>query len=251
MLDTPAVPGAPEGAGPPREAGSFWMRRIALPVVILLVLAVAAGAALLAVTPGVGDAEQRAAAIAGAHRVVYPGPVPSRFAAALIATEDSRFYSHPGIDPVGVARVVSHAITGGGDPGGATLDQQLAKQLYTGGREGGPVTKTEQVTLAVKLDATYTKQQVLQMYTAVVYFGHGFWGLTSASEGYFGIPPQELSWGQAALLAGLLQAPSAYDPLTHPALARARRQHVLDRLVDTGRISAADAAAAAGSGVPS
>lgn len=230
---------------PPTGRRIRWLRGIGRTVAALVVIGLAGITVLLVSTPGVGDAERRAADLDRAHQVAYPGaPVAPRFAAALIATENSRFYSTPGIDPISLARAAAGLVTGHGDSGGATLEQQLAKQLYTGGHEGGLATKAEQAALAIKLDVAYTKSQILQMYCAVVYFGHGYWGLTAASRGYFGRSPQELSWGQAAMLAGLVQAPSAYDPLSHPDLARARQHHVLDRLVVTGQLSAADAAAA-------
>ncbi|MFF1643149.1 biosynthetic peptidoglycan transglycosylase [Streptomyces sp. NPDC058251] len=209
-------------------------------------MALAACVALAALTPGVGGAEQRAAAIDRTHHVVGPATaVPTRFATALIATEDSRFYSHPGIDVLSAGRTAVAALIGSVDQGGATLEQQLAKQLYYGGQDGGVTAKAGQATLAVKLDAGYSKRQVLQMYAAVVYFGDGFYGLDAASHGYFGVSPDHLTWGQAALLAGLVQAPSAYDPVNHPSLAASRRSHVLNRLVATGYLSAAEAAAAA------
>jgi penicillin-binding protein 1A len=210
------------------------------------VVTLAAGVALAALTPGVGDAEQRAAAIDSTHHVAGPTTaVPTRFATALIATEDSRFYSNPGIDVLSLGRSAAAALTGSVDQGGATLDQQLAKQLYYGGLDGGVTAKAGQVTLAVKLDTGYSKQQVLQMYAAVVYFGNGYYGLEAASHGYFGVSPSHLTWGQAALLAGLVQAPSAYDPVNHRSLATSRQRHVLDRLVATGHLSSAEAATAA------
>ncbi len=200
-------------------------------IVILAGLGIAGSAVLFLVTPSPGNAGALVQAQDRAHGVAYPGPpVPARFARALVATEDHRFYQDPGIDPVAIGRVVLGRLSGGGDEGGATIDQQLAKMLYTPGR-GGLSAEAEQLALAVKLDLTYSKARILQMYAEVAYFGHGFYGLAAASCGYFGAPPARLSWPQAALLAGLVQAPSADDPLVHPAQARAREAHVLGRLV--------------------
>ena len=213
-------------------------------MITLILLALIAFGALLAVTPAVGNAPQLARAQARAHHVVYPGPeVPARFAASLVATEDHRFYSEPGIDVFAIGRVTASYLTGGGDQGGATLYQQLAKVLYTSGRSGLKV-EAEQVALAVKLYLTYSKQQILRMYAGVVYFGNGYYGLGAASCGYFGVRPARLSWPEAALLAGLVQGPTADDPVTHPATARAREVHVLGRLVATGVLTPAQAAAA-------
>ena len=110
----------------------------------------------------------------------------------------------------------------------------------------GPVAKGRAVALAVKLDATWTKDQILRMYLDAGYFGHGFWGVAAAAEGYFGLAPAQLSWAQASLLAGRLQAPTAYDPVVHPDRAAARQSHVLDRLVAVGDLSRAEADAVAG-----
>ncbi len=101
--------------------------------------------------------------------------------------------------------------------------------------------KAEQVLLGIKLALSYPKATILQMYSDVAYFGDGYYGLQAASCGYFGVVPAALTWPQAALLAGLVQAPSAYDPLVHLALARAREAHVLDRLATTGKLTHAQA----------
>ncbi|MGW0231263.1 biosynthetic peptidoglycan transglycosylase [Actinopolymorpha singaporensis] len=226
-----------------------WPRRLGGVVVLSLAMLVAIFAVALTVVPDVGDADQRAADLARSHHARgTSSAVPPRFAAALLATENSRFYSDVGIDPVSVARVFASAVSGSGDVGGATLEQQLAKQLYGGGSSAGARRKAEQAVLAVKLYSHFDKPQILRMYASVVYFGHGYWGLDAASEGYFGRAPSQLTWGQAALLAGLLQAPSAYDPIRHPARACARQQHVLARLVATGQLSSRAAATAACAG---
>ncbi len=210
----------------------------------LVLVALVAFGGLLLVTPSVGNARQVASAFDRKHDVAYPGPpVPYRFATALIATEDHRFSEEPGIDPVAVLRVIYGAVTGKGDQGGATLYQQLAKMLYTPGQSGVTV-EAEQVALAVKLKFSYSGSEVLRLYSDVAYFGQGFYGLASASCGYFGVQPAALSWPEAALLAGLVQAPSADDPLVYPANGRIREQHVIGRLVAVGALSRSDAAAA-------
>jgi penicillin-binding protein 1A len=220
------------------------VRRIVGTGISLVVLAVFAFGGLLLVTPSAGNAEALVQAQDRAHRAPYPGPpVAPRFAAALVATEDHRFYSEPGIDVFAIGRVAASYLTGRGDQGGATLYQQLAKQLYTSGRSGASV-EAEQVALAVKLYQKYSRQQILQMYADVVYFGNGYYGLVNASCGYFGVQPASMSWPQAALLAGLVQAPSADDPLTHPGNARAREIHVIGRLSATGQLTAEQASAA-------
>ncbi len=192
---------------------------------------------LLFITPSVGNAPALARAFDRVHHVAYPGPpVPARFAEALIETEDHRFYYEPGIDPFGVARFLLGKITGNPDQGGATLYQQLAKMLYSPGKTGLLV-QAEQATMGIKLDFAFPKATILQMYADVTYFGHGYYGLAAASCGYFGVTPARLDWTESAMLAGLVQAPSADDPITHYQNARARESLVLGRLVATGKLT--------------
>jgi membrane peptidoglycan carboxypeptidase len=210
---------------------------------VLLLVMVAAGAfgVLLLVTPSVGNARQLSGAIDHAHHAAYPGPaVPPKFAAALEATEDHRFNSEPGIDPIAVGRLVLGELTGRGDQGGATLYAQLAKMLYTPG-DSSLEAQAEQAALAVKLRFSYSRPEILRLYSDVAYFGNGFYGLAGASCGYFGVEPDAMSWPQAALLAGLVQGPTVDDPLQFPGHALAREQHVMGRLVATGALSGAQA----------
>jgi penicillin-binding protein 1A len=134
-------------------------------------------------------------------------------------------------------------VSGRPDQGGSTLYQQLAKMLYT--PDGSGLTaEAEQVMLGVKLSLSYPRAEILQMYADVAYFGHGYYGLGEASCGYFGVSPAALSWPQAAMLAGLVQAPSADNPLGHLAAARVREAHVLARLTATRTLTPAQAGAA-------
>jgi membrane peptidoglycan carboxypeptidase len=218
-------------------------RRFALASLTLLLACALAFGLLLVITPSTTNAPVLARTFDQAHGAPYPGvAVPYRFATALQATEDHRFASEPGVDPFAVARVVYGYMNGRGDQGGATLYQQLAKMLYTPGRSG-LAAETEQVALAVKLKYGYSGAEILRLYADVAYFGHGFYGLANASCGYFGVRPAQMSWPQAALLAGLVQAPSTDDPIDHPGAGLAREQHVIGRLVSVGAISQAKATA--------
>jgi membrane peptidoglycan carboxypeptidase len=247
MTQADSVDRTAEAASP--EADSRSRRRLltvlasrALLVFAALLLAfVVAFGTLLLATPSVGNARQLASAIDRAHRADYPGVVvPYRFATSLEATEDHRFNSEPGIDPLAIGRVISSYAAGRGDQGGATLYQQLAKMLYTPGQTGF-MAEAEQIALAVKLKLSYSGPEILRLYSDVAYFGHGFYGLAAGSCGYFGLRPDQMSWPQAALLAGLVQAPTAYDPLTYPARGLARERHVVGRLVAVGALSQAQA----------
>ena len=231
---------------PPHESGRHRGLGVAFRKTVLALIAlVLAGALgfvlLLLVTPSVANARQLARAFDQAHGAPYPGAAaPARFSAALEATEDHRFASEPGIDVFGAGRFIYGMVGGGADQGGSTLYQQLAKMLYTPG-QASLTAKAEQAALAVKLKYSYSGAEILRLYGDMAYFGHGFYGLANASCGYFGAQPGQLSWPQAALLAGLVQGPSADDPISHPAAGRSREQHVLGRLVSVGAISQASA----------
>jgi membrane peptidoglycan carboxypeptidase len=235
--------------GPPATDRLPWRQRRAVRVgiragqgaVALIVVGCSAFGVLLLVTPSVGNAKQIAQRMDEAHHAPYPGAlVPARFAAALEATEDHRFNSEPGLDPLAVGRFVLGQLTGKGDQGGATLYAQLAKLLYTPG-DASVKAQLEQAALAVKLRFSYGPAEVLRLYSAVVYFGHGYYGLQDASCGYYGVEPDQMSWPQAALLAGLVYAPTADNPVSAPAGAMVREQHVMGRLVATGALTQAQA----------
>jgi membrane peptidoglycan carboxypeptidase len=235
----PPVPQAGGGTG--RQRVAVVARRLALAAGTLMLAFVLAFGLLLLITPSTSNARELAQAFDRAHQAHYPGVVvPFRFATSLQATEDHRFGSEPGIDPLAVGRVLYGYASGHGDQGGATLYQQLAKMLYTPGRAGFAA-EAEQVALAVKLRYSYSGPEILRLYADVAYFGHGFYGLQNASCGYFGVRPAQLSWPQAALLAGLVQAPTLDDPLDHPAAGLPREQHVIGRLVSVGALSPAAA----------
>jgi membrane peptidoglycan carboxypeptidase len=226
-----------------RRWGRISLRFVKVGLALVLVLAAAVGL-LFAFTPSAGEATELVQDQAVQHGIAYPGPsVPPYFAQALVATEDKRFYSDPGVDPLAIGRVTLAEITGKQDQGGSTIAQQLAKMLYTAGRSGVKV-ELEQVTLAIKLTMTYSKAQILQMYSEVAYYGHGYYGLDQASCGYFGHHPASLTLVQAAMLAGAVNAPTDDDPLAHPAQARARLVHVLGRMKAVGDLTQAQETAA-------
>jgi penicillin-binding protein 1A len=161
---------------------------------------------------------------------------------ALVATEDERFYRHRGIDLIGIARALPYDLAHASlAQGASTLTEQVAKLLYLDGNDHSPWRKLEDMALAVKLENRYSKAQILAAYLDSAYFGAGAYGVRAASERYFGVAPRRLTLAQASLLAGLPQAPSAYDPLAHPAAARERQVDVLRSLVRTGSLSSAAA----------
>ena len=210
-----------------------------------MLLLVIVGGGLWLVTPSVSQAPALVQAQAVQHGISYPGvQPPQRFTEALVATEDHRFYSNPGIDLFAVARLIAGKISGHADQGGSS-EQQLAKNLYTAGRSGFTV-EAEQVVLAIKLNMSYSKAQILQMYAEVAYYGDNNYGLRSASCGYFGVERAQLSWPEAAVLAGVVNAPTVDDPRTNPQNARAREEHVVGRLVAVGDLTQAQGTAVLG-----
>lgn len=237
----------------PRKPSPRRWRRVMLRVarVVLLtsilgaLLGAMVGWAYLSSLPSVGDAEQRVAAILRAHHGVAVGPPPpQKVGQAIVAVEDQRFYSNHGIDMLSVLHFSwGYVTTGSTQQGGATITEQLAKVLYI----RNPTTvqgKIEMMGMALKLDQRYSKAQILDMYLNAIYYGHQAYGIAQASQTYFHTTPDKLNWGQASMLAGLPQAPSAYDPFKRFDLARARQRHVLARLVATGVLSPTQAAQA-------
>ncbi len=192
--------------------------------------------------PGVGDALARVHRRLGAHHGHFASVSPSsRIARALIATEDERFYDHGPVDGIAILRALWSTATTQADGGGSTITQQLAKVLYVR-HPNTLIGRVQAVGLATRLEHSHTKAQLLELYLNAVYFGHGAYGVGRASRTFFHRPPGALSWAQASLLAGLPQAPAAYDPLAHYALARRRQREVLDRLVSRRELTPAGAA---------
>lgn len=190
--------------------------------------------------PSVVGAPDAVTAIDRAHGTTPRQVSPTdRIAVALVSAEDASFYSNDGIDLPSLFRAGWGYIRGF-DGGGSTIEVQLADVLYPT-ETSGPWGRVHRVTLALQFDTHFTKGAILSMYLSAVYFGHGYYGVAAASHGYFGAPPDALGWAQAALLAGLVQAPSALDPFVHLAAARQRMEYVVGRLVADNRISAAQA----------
>jgi monofunctional glycosyltransferase len=229
---------------PAKSRARRYLKRAGITLAVLIVIAAVGVGFLWVDTPSAGDATQLAQAQAAQHGIAYPGPpVPANFARPLIATEDKRFYSEPGVDVLAVGRVAWSEVTGGSDQGGATLEQQLAKLLYTPVQTGFDA-ELKQVVLAFKIDSSYSKQQILALYAEVAYYGHGYYGLQQASCGYFGHPAAELTVTQGAMLAGVVNAPSLDDPIADPVSARQRLEHVISRMVAVGDLTTSQANAA-------
>ena len=165
---------------------------------------------------------------------------------ATVAIEDRRFYGHGGIDPVGIVRALVADVSAGRIvQGGSTITQELVRNLYLT-RERTLQRKVVEACLAVKLARAWSKDRILTAYLNDVYYGNHAYGIQAAAETYFSVPAARLTLGQAALLAGLPQAPSYYDPLHNPSAALARRDEVLRALRRSGEITVARYTAAVG-----
>ncbi len=163
--------------------------------------------------------------------------IPKNLQDATVAIEDSRFYSHLGVDFVGIGRAVYQNIRSGHmGQGGSTLTQQLARNIYLT-REKKLSRKLQEVVLALELERNYSKEQILELYLNQVYYGSGSYGVQTASKMYFGKNVKDLTLAECALIAGLPQKPSGYSPYEDLKAATGRRNVVLKRMVDLGYIT--------------
>ncbi len=157
--------------------------------------------------------------------------IPPHVRNAFIAAEDASFYTHRGIDPTGIARaILANYQKGGIAQGASTITQQVVKQLLLS-PERSFERKAKELMLALELESKLTKDEILYLYLNQIYFGAGTYGIAAASETLFGKKVSDLSFAQAAILAGLPQAPSRSDPLRNPEAAIKRQHYVLDRMV--------------------
>ncbi len=163
--------------------------------------------------------------------------IPQHVKRAFVAIEDVRFYSHPGIDFVGTLRALVHDIsTRSMGQGGSTITQQLAKMLFLK-PEKSLIRKVREAVLSLQIERHYTKDEILGLYLNQTYFGTRAFGIEAASQAYFGKSVENLSVADAALLASLPKAPSAYSPFKNPEKARERRAVVLEAMLKNGFIT--------------
>ncbi len=170
--------------------------------------------------------------------------IPHTMTAAMIAVEDRRFYSHPGVDPIGIARSLAVAERSGHfTQGASTITQQLARNVFlTSNRTFSR--KLREVVLSLAIERKFTKDAILELYLNRVYFGGGAYGIDAASRKFFGHPASTLSLPEAAIIAGLVKAPSRYAPSADPIAARSRAATVIATMADSGSITPGEAAAA-------
>ncbi|MDB5370003.1 MAG: penicillin-binding protein [Roseomonas sp.] len=269
--------GTPPGGRPPRTprpgGGGFgrWMRRlIGWGFSLGLALAVVAGIAVYGLyRQGAGDLPDHAwlatyqppqmsrmyaadsklmAEMALERRVFLPiDAIPKRVQEAFIAAEDQNFWSHHGVDPVALARAVVVNIEGLGGGrraiGASTITQQVAKNMLVG-NDRTILRKVREAILAFRLESAMPKDRILEIYLNEIFLGQQAYGVASAAMNYFNKGLDELTLSETAFLAALPKAPNNFNPNRFPEAARGRRDYVLDRMVDDGVITAAEAQAA-------
>jgi membrane peptidoglycan carboxypeptidase len=172
--------------------------------------------------------------------------IPVHVRNAVMAAEDRDFYSNPGFSFTGFARAFKNNVFGGDLQGGSTITQQYVKNALVGDARsgiGGVVRKAKELVISTKMSSEWSKDQVLQSYLNIIYFGRGAYGISAAAKAYFDKPVEQLTVTEGALLAALIQRPSGLDPAVNPEGAATRWNWVLDGMVDIGALSKQDRAA--------
>lgn len=172
------------------------------------------------------------------RNLVHIKEIPDIMKKAVLAIEDDRFYDHGGVDYQGIARATIHNLTGGAKQGASTITQQVARNFFLSS-EQTLKRKVYEILLAWKIEQNLTKDQILEVYMNQIYLGQRAYGFSSAAQIYFGKKLPEISIAEAAMLAGLPKAPSAYNPVVNPRRAKARQQYILLRMRDLGYINEA------------
>ena len=252
----PVNAGGPQAQGKPRRSALgrlfYWSAVLSVWGLIFLVVFFAVFARGLPDTsslyqvdrqPSITYLDRNGALIATRGTQMAPpadlDALPDYVPAAFIAIEDRRFYHHPGFDPIGMMRAMATNVRAGRVvQGGSTLTQQLAKNLFLT-PDQNMRRKVQELMLAVWLEMKFSKKEILALYLNRVYFGAGAYGIEAASQRYFDKSAKNLTVGEAALLAGLLKAPSRYSPVSESERAAARATVVLNEMEEAGVITAA------------
>jgi penicillin-binding protein 1A len=262
------APRKTEKTRPPRKRG-FFRRFILWPVVVLAILGGLGGIALVAgyhyisqdlprinslmdyrpaiISTVYADDNRRIAEFFKERRIVVPlSEIPQTLVNAFVAAEDSRFFQHQGVDPMGILRAAIKNIEAGTiKQGGSTITQQVTRSFLLT-PERSYIRKIKEIILSYRIEKAFTKEEILFLYLNQIYLGHGAYGVQAAAENYFGKPAKELNLAECAMLAGLPQAPTRYSPFRNPAQARQRQVYVLNRMVEEGYITPVQATEALG-----
>ncbi|CDG85506.1 mrcA; penicillin-binding 1 (Peptidoglycan synthetase) transmembrane protein [Janthinobacterium agaricidamnosum NBRC 102515 = DSM 9628] len=172
------------------------------------------------------------------RNLVHIKDIPDVMKKAVLAIEDDRFYEHGGVDYLGITRAALHNLTGGAKQGASTITQQVARNFFLSS-EQTLKRKAYEVLLAWKIEQNLSKDQILEVYMNQIYLGQRAYGFASAAQIYFGKDLKDITVAEAAMLAGLPKAPSAYNPVVNPKRARTRQQYILQRMSQLGYITPA------------
>jgi membrane peptidoglycan carboxypeptidase len=268
----PGPPGRPPGGGgpggrPPRRLPAMqqinwkWVRRalyVTVAVLVVLPMITFGMAYMIVEVPKPGDIRTNQVSTILASdgseiaKIVPPegnrvdvdiNQIPVHVRDAVMAAEDRDFYSNPGFSFTGFARAAKNNVFGGDTQGGSTITQQYVKNALVGSQRsglGGIVRKAKELVISTKMSSEWSKDQVLQSYLNIIYFGRGAYGIAAASKAYFDKPVEQLTVADGALLAALIQQPSALDPAVNSEGASERWNWVLDGMVEIGALSATD-----------
>ncbi|MBV8469261.1 MAG: penicillin-binding protein 1A [Burkholderiaceae bacterium] len=162
--------------------------------------------------------------------------IPKVMQNAVLAIEDARFYQHGGVDYLGVVRAGLANVGEARSQGASTITMQVARNFYLS-TEKTMTRKIYEILLALKIEAALSKEQILEIYMNQIFLGHRAYGFAAASEVYFGKPLKDISVAEAAMLAGLPKAPSAYNPINNPRRAKVRQQYIIDRMLENGFVT--------------
>ena len=188
------------------------------------------------------DGETLMGSFAAQNReIIDTTKLPDHVAHAVVAAEDRSFYENKGIDPAGMARAVKTVFTRGRTTGGSTITQQYVKNYYLTSERKLSRKFTEAI-LAVKIDQRLEKEEILDSYLNVIYFGRGAYGIQTAAQAYFQKDAADLTVSEAAMLAGIIPSPTNWDPATNPQKAKDRWNYVLDGMVTGGWLTSAERA---------
>ena len=195
------------------------------------------------VTTVYSDDNRKIAEFYKERRIVIPLSImPKLLVQAFLAAEDSRFFSHKGVDYMGIARAFLKNIEAGTIvQGGSTITQQVIKPFLAASEDRSYKRKLKEAILAYRIEKTFTKEEILSVYLNQIYLGYGAYGVEAAAENYFRKSVKELNLAECAMLAGLPKAPSRYSPLTRPEKTKKRQVYVLNRMVARGCITDAQA----------
>ncbi len=261
----PAKPLSAQAANP-RSTGAWLLRALAIlfglgaaGVVSLLILIAITMALAYPNLPDISDLEDyhpklplRVYSVEGdligefgeEHRTLTPiAEIPEVMKNAILAIEDARFFQHGGIDYIGMVRAALANVGRSKSQGASTITMQVARNVYLSS-EKTFTRKIYEVLLTFKLEHNLSKDQILEIYMNQIYLGNRAYGFAAACETYFGKPLKDITVAEAAMLAGLPKAPSAYNPIKNPKRARIRQQYIIERMLDNGFITAAQADAA-------